>query len=48
MSVLRYILDSRPGSEVKAAVHRKAEKFMQIKDLKWRDIMGKSKMKWER
>lgn len=48
MPVLRYTLDSRPGSEVRAGVHSMAEKFTQIKDLKWRDIMGKSQMKHER
>lgn len=47
MSVLRYILDSRPGSEVKAGVHSKTEKSTQIKGLKWREIMGKSQIKQE-
>lgn len=48
MLVLRYMLDPRPGSEVKAGVQGGAEMFRQIKDLKRRDIVGKSKKKGER
>ena len=48
MLVLRYMLDPRPGSEVKAGVQGGAEMFRQIKDLKRRHIVGKSKRKGER